>query len=120
MKTSDNKIFLASDHAGFKLKEKIKSYLQNQNYQVEDLGPKKFVKDDDYPDYIIPCAKKVASNKNSKGIILGFSGQGEAIAANRVGGIRAAVYYGEQKKIISLARQHNDANILSLSAGFLS
>ena len=112
-------IFLGSDHTGFKLKEKIKKFLDKKKISYEDLGPKKYNKNDDYPDFVIPVAKKVAKNKNSKGIVLGYSGQGEAIAANKVKGIRAVVYYGKNPRIITLSRQHNDANILSLGAGFL-
>lgn len=113
------RIFLASDHAGFKLKEKIKSAL-SKNYEVEDCGAFELNQEDDYPDFIIPCAKKVAQTPNSFGIIFGGSGQGEAIAANRVKGVRAAVFYGGNKKIIKLSKEHNNANILSLGARFLS
>jgi ribose 5-phosphate isomerase B len=113
-------IFLGSDHAGFELKEKIKSYLSKSFYGVEDLGPHSFNKEDDYSDFIIPVAEKVAKTKNSFGIILGGSGQGEAIVANKVKGVRAAVFYGGDKKILRLSKQHNDANILSLGARFLS
>lgn len=114
------KIFLASDHAGFQLKEKIKDFLHKNNHTVQDFGAFKFKKDDDYPDFVIPCAKEVAKTKNSLGIILGGSGQGEAIAANKVNGIRAAVFYGGDKKILQLSKEHNNANILSLGARFLS
>lgn len=113
------RIFLASDHAGFKLKEKIKSYLE-KNYEVEDFGAYNLNQKDDYPDFIIPCAKKVAQTPNSLGIILGGSGQGEAIAANKIKGIRAIVFYGGSKEIIKLSKEHNNANILSLGARFLS
>ena len=75
---------------------------------------------DDYPDFIFPCAQAVASDKDSKGIILGGSGQGEAMAANRVKGVRAAVYYNGPDEIIKLSREHNDANILSLGARFMT
>ena len=114
------KIFLASDHAGFALKEKIKKFLERKKISFEDLGNFKFNEKEDYPDFIIPCAERVAKIKNSLGIILGGSGQGEAITANKVKGIRAAVYYGKNKKILKLSKEHNDANILSLGARFLS
>lgn len=114
------KVFLASDHAGFELKEKIKSHLEKNKISFEDLGPKKFNEEDDYPDFIIPAAKKIAKERDSLGIILGGSGAGEAIAANKIKGIRAVVFYGGDEKIISLSRQHNDANILSLAARFVS
>jgi len=114
------KIFLGADHRGFKIKNILKEYLQKLGYQVIDCGAFKLDSDDDYPDFVIPVAKAVAKDKTSKGIILGASGQGEAIAANRIKGARAAVYYGGSKKIIVLSREHNDANILSLGAAFLS
>ena len=113
-------IFLASDHAGFKLKEKIKDYLILNGYAIFDCGALTHNPKDDYPDFIIPCAKKVAQTPNSLGIVLGGSGQGEAIAANKIKGIRAAVIYNFNKKIIQLSKQHNNANILSLGARFLT
>jgi len=114
------KIILGTDHAGFNLKEQIKKYLLGEGYEVEDVGAHKFDSNDDYPDFIFKAAKKVAEDKNNKGIILGASGQGEAIAANKVKGIRAALYYGQNMDIIKLSRTHNDANILSLGARFLT
>ena len=114
------KIFLASDHAGFLLKEKIKKHLEKNKFSFEDFGNLKLNFDDDYPDFVIPCAEKVATTKNSLGIIFGGSGQGEAIAANKVRGIRAVVFYGGNRKIISLSKEHNDANILSIGAKFIS
>jgi len=111
-------IFLATDHAGFKLKEVIKDHLILRGYAIYDCGTFSD-KSSDYPDFIKPCAKKVAKNKGSLGIVLGGSGQGEAIAANKVKGIRAAVYYGSNTKIVKLSKEHNDANILSLGARFL-
>ena len=88
--------------------------------EVEDIGPSVYIEGDDYPDYIVPMAQKVAQNKDFVGIGIGGSGQGEAIAANRIGGIRAAVYYGGSTDIVKLAREHNDANVLSLGARFVS
>ena len=113
------KIFLAADHAGFELKEYIKDYLQRAGFVVEDCGAHKFDEQDDYPDIIFQAAVKVAKDRNSKGIIFGGSGQGEAIVANRIKGIRAAVYYGDNLEIVNLSRTHNDANILSLGAKFV-
>src|ERR1700722_15040629 len=113
-------IFISSDHAGFELKKKLIDHLQKMDMKVEDCGPAAFDKADDYPDYIYPCAVKVSENPGSMGIVIGWSGQGEAIGANKVKGIRAAVYYGGHEDIIKLARQHNNANVLSLGAGFLS
>jgi len=132
------KIFIGTDHVGFEIKEKLKVYLTELGlgYEVVDKGAFSFDKDDDYPDFIRPVAEAVARDKNSKGIILGGSGQGEAMSANRVPGVRAAVFYGEAVangavdatgnksadsfEIIKLARMHNDANVLSLSSRFLS
>jgi len=113
-------IYLASDHAGFRLKEKIKKYLQNKDIQYEDIGPKSYNEEDDYPDYVIPCAIKVSKDKDSKAIVIGGSGQGEAIAANKVKGIRAAVIYSFNKNAVQLSKEHNDANVLSLGARFLT
>ena len=114
------KIYLGSDHAGFLLKQKIKKFLDKKRIEYEDCGD--FVKNDndDYPDFVVPVAKKVAGEKHARGIILGGSGQGEAIAANRVKGVRAAIYYGGNLNIVKLSREHNDVNILSLGARFIN
>ena len=112
------KVFLGSDHAGYRLKEKIKKHLDRKKIAYEDLGAKKYKAEDDYPDFIIPTARKVARS-GGLGIVLGYSGQGEAIAANKVKGVRAMVYYGKDKRLISLGRKHNDANVLSIGAGFV-
>lgn len=113
-------IYLASDHAGFELKEKIKKALLDMGLKTEDMGAHEFVDKDDYPDYVIPVAKKVAESEENRGIVFGWSGQGEAIAANKIQGIRAAVYYGGSLELVRLSRFHNNANILSLGAGFLT
>ena len=114
------KIHLATDHAGLELKDKIKLYLTELGHEVIDHGAHEYDALDDYPDFIFPCAKAVAQDDQSRGIILGGSGQGEAMAANRIKGIRAAVYYNGPEEIIQLSRQHNNANILSLGARFMS
>ena len=114
------KIHLATDHAGLELKEKVKLYLSDLDYEVIDHGAYKYDALDDYPDFIFPCAIAVSNDPESKGIILGGSGQGEAMAANRVKGVRAAVFYNGPDEIIKLSRQHNNANILSLGARFMS
>ena len=88
------KIFIGSDHAGFELKEKLILFLKELGHEVGDKGAFEYNKDDDYPDFIKPLAEEVTGNQNSRGIILGKSGQGEAMCANRVKGARAAVYYG--------------------------
>jgi ribose 5-phosphate isomerase B len=115
----NKKIVLGTDHAGFELKEEIKKFLIDEGYEVDDIGTHKLDPDDDFPDFIVPAAKKVAVN-NGRGIILGGSGQGEAIAANKINGIRAALYYGKDLDIVKLSRTHNDSNILSLGARFLT
>lgn len=112
-------IHIATDHAGFELKESLRKYLLDHGYQVTDHGAFAYDADDDYPDYIIPCAQAVAKDMQSLGIILGGSGQGEQITANKVPGIRAIEYYGGNLEIIKLGREHNDANILSLGARFM-
>lgn len=114
------KIYLASDHAGFELKEKVKEFLKGEGYEVEDMGADTFDKDDDYPDFISKAAEAVSKNPGDKAIVLGGSGQGEAIVANKFPLIRAAVYYGGSMDIIKLSREHNDINVLSLGARFLT
>ena len=132
------KIYLASDHAGFEMKGAIKEYLMylEMGYEVVDMGADEFNEADDYPDFVMPMARAVAEDKGSMGIILGGSGQGEAMCANRVAGVRAAVFYGQEIpkeevnmegrqsvdsfEIVKLEREHNNANILSLGARFLT
>ena len=114
------KIYLATDHAGFELKEFMKTHLNALNYEVVDCGALEMDPLDDYPDFIIPAAQKVASDPNSKGIIMGGSGQGEAIAANRIKGARAVVYYDGPLEIEKLSRTHNNANILSFGSRFIT
>ncbi len=113
------KVFLGSDHAGFELKSKLSVFLKELGYEVEDFGAHLYEPLDDYPDFIRPVAEAVAKNPETRGIILGGSGQGEAIVANRVPGVRTAVYYGGAVDIAVLSREHNDANILSLGARFV-
>ena len=113
-------IHLATDHAGLDLKNSIKAYLISKNYEVIDHGAHDYDPQDDYPDFIFLCAKAVAKDTNSRGIILGGSGQGEAMAANRIKGVRAAVFYNGPDEIIKLSREHNNANVLSLGARFMS
>ena len=114
-------IHIATDHAGLELKNTIKEYLKGEGYDVTDHGAHEYDAQDDYPDFIFPCARAVsADSENSRGIILGGSGQGEAMAANRIKGVRAAVYYGSEQEIARLSREHNNANILSIGARFIS
>ncbi len=114
------KIYIGSDHAGYELKELLKTYLSNLNNEVEDCGAFTLNAEDDYPDFIQPVAQKVTENPGSLGIILGGSGQGEAMCANRVAGARASVYYGGTLDMIRVTREHNNANILSLGARFIT
>ena len=113
------KIFIGTDHAGFELKEALVAFLRAEGHEVEDKGAYAFEALDDYPDFIRPVAEAVAEDEHARGIILGGSGQGEAMCANRVKGARAVVYYGGAVDIVLLSREHNDANILSLGARFI-
>lgn len=113
-------IYIGSDHAGYELKEKLKIFLKESGYEVEDKGAYKLDNEDDYPDFIVPVAKAVATNPNNFGIVLGGSGQGEAISANKIDDIRAIEYYGGDPEIIKTGREHNNANILSFGARFVT
>ena len=113
------KIHIATDHAGLEMKNLIRKYLIDQGHTLIDHGAHKYDPLDDYPDFIFPCAVAVSKDLDSRGVILGGSGQGEAIAANRIKGIRAAVYYSGPIDIVKLSRHHNNANILSLGARFM-
>ena len=136
------KIYIGTDHVGYELKEKLKVYLPELGlgYEVVDMGADTYNKSDDYPDFITPVAEMVAkdraSNLDSIGIILGGSGQGEAMCANRIKGVRAAVFYGQKApieeidikgvgsvdsfEIVKLEREHNDANIISIGVRFVT
>ena len=114
-------IYLGSDHRGYEMKEKIKQWLKEQGREFEDCGPDHFDKDDDYPDFCGKVGEKVSADpEQSFGIVLGYSGQGEAIVANKSKHVRAIVYYGSKPEIVELGRLHNHANVLSLGAVFLS
>ncbi len=115
------KIYIASDHAGFEMKKVLVSHLGLMGHEVVDKGPEHFDPTDDYPDFVALVAEGVAeTDSNAFGIVIGGTGTGEAVEANRLFGVRAAVYYGGPEEIIKLAREHNDANILSLGARFIS
>ena len=105
-------IYLGADHAGFHLKEELKKYLQELGYQYEDLGNKSLDPKDDYPDFALEVAKKVAET-NEKGILICATGIGMCLAANKIKGIRGAVGWDEFTVLQS--REHNDANILCLA-----
>lgn len=118
------KIVFAADHAGFALKEKLVPFIEGLGFEVEDVGAEELNQDDDYPDFVSKAAQLVSKDpENTKAIILGGSGQGEAIVANRFPNVRAVVFYGapetSELDIITLSREHNDANVLSLGARFL-
>jgi ribose 5-phosphate isomerase B len=125
----DNRIVnIGADHAGFEHKEAIKEWLESEGYEVVDHGAFEYEEDDDYPDYIAPVANSIASDPTEWGIVIGGSGQGEAIVANRFPGVRAMVFNGQYApsdgrdvpEEVVTARQHNDANVISLGARFLS
>lgn len=116
-------IYLASDHAGFELKKHILEIVKELGHTVIDVGPEVLNPEDDYPDFIAPCATRVAGEKGSMGIVFGWSGNGESMVANRQKGIRCATFYGPSSSgydIVSLAREHNDANMLSIGAHFVT
>lgn len=129
------KIALSTDHAGFDKLKQLKDFLTSAGHECVDYGPISYDADDDYPDFIKPAAQAVASGECEAGIIFGGSGQGEAITANRVKGVRCAIYYGpaqakeavdvsghgatDEYEILRLSRQHNNANMLSLAGRFL-
>lgn len=112
------KVYLGTDHAGFELKEKVKEYLQKQGHEVEDCGALSFDPADDYPDFISKAAQKVAADASSYGIVFGKSGAGECIVANKIKGVRA--FLGINSENVKLAREHNDANVLSLGSAFVT
>lgn len=121
-------IYLATDHRGFELKEKIKTWLTEWGLEYVDCGAMSYVATDDYPDYIAIAAEKVTQNPvGNRAIILGGNGQGEAIVANRRRGVRAVVYYGPSacsgqaalKEMITMTREHDAANVLSIGASFV-
>ena len=105
------KIFIASDHGGFKLKKFIKSFL-DKDFAIKDLGPKQNKKSVDYPDFAHKLCKQVSKNKNNIGILVCGSGVGMSIAANKNKGIRAALCYSVENA--KLSRLHNDANVITL------
>ncbi|MCA9353940.1 MAG: RpiB/LacA/LacB family sugar-phosphate isomerase [Candidatus Kaiserbacteria bacterium] len=113
------KIHLATDHAGFHHKQAIAAWLRAEGYKVVDHGAASLDSEDDFPDFISKAAEAVSKHhKKDRGIILGGSGQGEAMLANRYPQVRAVVFYGGDTSIPKLSRQHNDSNVLSIGARF--
>ena len=130
------KIYFAGDHAGFELKKDLMEFVKGLGNEVEDMGPFSYVVTDDYPDFVIPMARKVAGENTTppasghpssteegkdqvRGIVCAGSGQGEVIAMNRVKGVRAVVYYGGRVDIVKVRGEQNAANILSIGARFI-
>lgn len=117
------KIYLATDHAGFSLKEEVKKVLEDEGNEVYDCGALTLEPGDGYPSYMAQAAENIqkdAIHNPSIAIIFGGSGQGEAIVANRFRHVRAIVYAGGNLELVRLGREHNDANILSIGARFVN
>lgn len=129
-------IALAADHAGYEQVKELQSWLESLGHSCKSFGSTSFQPDDDYPDFVKPAAAAIASGQCERGIVVGGSGQGEAMAANRFAGVRCAVFYGpavprmvvdadgrtshDPFEVLRLSRQHNNANMLSLAARFVS
>lgn len=115
------KIYIGSDHAGFEMKRELIFYLKGfVANDVIDCGPFEYNHEDDYPDYISKVAKNISEDKNAFGVVVGRNGQGEAVVANRFPNVRCMVFYGGSKHMITLGREHDDANIISFGADFLT
>lgn len=108
------RVHLGSDHAGFELKQHLRSWLGEQGHEVTDHGPHEYDAQDDYPAFCLRAAEAVAADREALGIVVGGSGNGEQIAANKVKGVRAALAWSEDTA--ALARRHNDANVISIGA----
>ncbi|GAB2613734.1 ribose-5-phosphate isomerase [Streptomyces capparidis] len=108
------RVYLGSDHAGFELKNHLVQWLAKNGHEPVDCGPLVHDPLDDYPPFCLRAAERTAADPGSLGIVIGGSGNGEAIAANKVKGVRAALAWSEQTA--SLAREHNDANVISVGA----
>jgi ribose 5-phosphate isomerase B len=108
------RVYIGADHAGYELKNHLVSWLKDQGHDVEDCGPAAYDAEDDYPPFVLRAAAGVAGDPGSLGVVIGGSGNGEQIAANKVRGVRAALAWNEDTA--RLARQHNDANVISFGA----
>ena len=108
------RVYLGSDHAGFELKSAVAEAVAAAGHDIVDCGPPAYHDGDDYPPYVMRAAAGVAGDPGSAGIVIGGSGNGEQIAANKIDGIRAALAWNNETA--RLARLHNDANVLSLGA----
>lgn len=123
------RVVFAADHAGFDLKQKLVSFVRELGYETQDVGAHELQADDDYPDYVAKAAQQVSEHpEDVRAIVLGGSGQGEAMVANRFPHVRAVVFNGQYDpgdgrvvpREVVVSREHNDANVLSLGARFLS
>jgi ribose 5-phosphate isomerase B len=108
------RVYIGSDHAGFELKGRLVEHLSGIGHEVTDVGPTAYDADDDYPPYCLLVGVKVVADPGSLGIVIGGSGNGEAIAANKVKGVRCALAFSDDTA--KLGREHNNANVLSLGA----
>jgi ribose 5-phosphate isomerase B len=108
------RVYLGSDHAGFDLKQRLVAHVASLGHEPVDCGPSEYDEDDDYPPYCLLVGTRVVADPGSLGIVMGGSGNGEAIAANKVAGVRCALAFSDDTA--RLAREHNDANVLSLGA----
>ncbi|MER7545281.1 ribose-5-phosphate isomerase [Actinomadura sp.] len=108
------RVFLGTDHAGFELKEHLVSWLKENGHEAVDCGAFEYDAADDYPPFVLRAAQRTADEPGTLGIVVGGSGNGEAIAANKVKGVRAALVWNEDTA--KLAREHNDANVIALGA----
>ena len=108
------RVYLGSDHAGYELKMHLVNHLIKQGHDVVDVGPHVYDPEDDYPAFCLHTGAKVVADEGSLGIVIGGSGNGEQIAANLIDGVRAALVW--RTEIAQLARQHNDANVISIGA----
>jgi len=114
-------IHLATDHAGFEHKQAIAEWLEAEGMTVIDHGAHTYDSEDDFPDFIALAAKAVSAKPQTEcAIIFGGSGTGEAVMANRFVGVRAVVLYADTPEIVALSREHNNANVLSIGARFVS
>ena len=108
------RVYLGSDHAGYELKVHLASYLPTQGFEVVDVGPHAFDPDDDYPVFCFHVGTRVVADPGSLGVVIGGSGNGEQIAANKIAGVRAALAWNPETA--RLCREHNDANVVGIGA----
>ncbi|HEX8627554.1 MAG TPA: ribose-5-phosphate isomerase [Catenuloplanes sp.] len=108
------RVYLGADHAGYELKVHLANHLAKQGYEVVDVGPHVFDADDDYPTFCLHAGARVVADAGSLGVVIGGSGNGEQIAANKVVGVRAAL--GWNIEVAQLSREHNDANVIGIGA----